>query len=500
MRFQRRLRALAATSGLLTFCVVGGTVEACSSDDASGAALDGGEDSHLNFDAPEPVDSAQNDSGTRGLARIGHVVVIYLENRSFDNVYGEFVGAEGIGALDAAAPNVAQVDQNDTPYATLPVPMKGASPAPGFEDASLPNAPFAIEQYVPPDAATIDLHHNFFTEQFQINDGGMNKFVLWSDARGLAMGHYHTNDLPLAKLAVDYTVCDHFHHAAFGGSFLNHQWLIAARTPEFTGTPDGGVNDPSALTYGAPENPYWHDTTDDKWYAVNTIWSPNAPHPFFKLPPWPLLGNQTYDTIGDRLSEKGVDWAWYAGGWNDALAYDGSGDASVVSVENFQYHHQPFVYFAKYADGTPGRAAHLKDETDFIEAAKAGKLPPVSFVKPKGIENEHPGYTDILRGEEHVTSLIDTIKNGPQWGDTLIVVTYDEHGGFWDHVPPPKVDKWGPGSRVPAIVISPFARKHYVDHTVYDTTSILATIEHRFGLAPLTDRDKVAKDLAPTLE
>lgn len=82
----------------------------------------------------------------------------------------------------------------------------------------------------------------------------------------------------------------------------------------------------------------------------------------------------------------------------------------------------------------------------------------------------------------------------------MIILTYDEHGGFWDHVAPPKVDRWGPGARVPAIVISPFARRGFVDHTVYDTTSILATIEHRFGLAPLTERDKNAKDLSSALD
>jgi phospholipase C len=84
-------------------------------------------------------------------------------------------------------------------------------------------------------------------------------------------------------------------------------------------------------------------------------------------------------TIGDSLSAKNVDWAWYAGGWNDAL--QGMSDAG---GDEYQFHHQPFVYFANYADGTPGRAAHLKDETDFMAAAKAGSLPAVSFVKAGG--------------------------------------------------------------------------------------------------------------------
>ena len=91
--------------------------------------------------------------------------------------------------------------------------------------------------------------------------------------------------------------------------------------------------------------------------------------------------------------------------------------------------------------------------------------------------------------------MIGAIMSGTEWKSTAIVVTYDEGGGFWDHVPPPFSDSWGPGTRVPAIVISPFAKRGFVDHTTYDTTSVLAFIEHRFGLIPLSSRDAHAADL-----
>src|SRR6185312_8666661 len=113
-----------------------------------------------------------------------------------------------------------------------------------------------------------------------------------------------------------------------------------------------------------------------------------------------------------------VDWAWYAGGWNAALA--GTPDAGGVE---YQYNHQPFVYFANYADGTPGRAAHLKDENDFIVAANAGTLPAVSFVKPSGAEDEHPNYANVAAGESHVEMLVDAVRQSPSWGDTVIIVT-----------------------------------------------------------------------------
>ncbi|MEO6851860.1 MAG: alkaline phosphatase family protein, partial [Mucilaginibacter sp.] len=178
-------------------------------------------------------------------------------------------------------------------------------------------------------------------------------------------------------------------------------------------------------------------------------------------------------------------WAWYSGGWDNALA--GNPDPT------FQFHHQPFAYFAKYADGTQLKKDHLKDETEFIAAAKSGTLPAVSFVKPLGINNEHPGYSDVQNGENHTLELINDVLNGPNGKDAVIIITYDENGGFWDHVAPPVIDtKWGPGTRVPTILVSPFAKQGYVDHTQYETVSILSFIEKRWGLTPLATRDKNA--------
>jgi acid phosphatase len=120
----------------------------------------------------------------------------------------------------------------------------------------------------------------------------------------------------------------------------------------------------------------------------------------------------------------------------------------------------------------------------------------VSFVKPLGPDNEHPGYASLLRGQEHVAALVRAIMMNRAWDETAIIITYDENGGRWDHVPPPQVDRWGPGVRVPKIVISPFARRRYVDHTYYDTTSILKLIERRWSLPPLGPRDAAANDLS----
>jgi phospholipase C len=188
--------------------------------------------------------------------------------------------------------------------------------------------------------------------------------------------------------------------------------------------------------------------------------------------------------IGDLLSAKGITWAWYAGAWQATL--DGKNDKN---VPNFQFHHQPFNYFAEYAPGTAARAEHLKDGglggSEFIKAIDAGALPQVAFYKPQGNLNEHPGYTDALSGDHHIADLIAHLEKSPQWAHMLVIVTYDENGGFWDHVAPPKADRWGPGNRIPALIIGPAVKKGFVDHTEYDTTSIIRFLTTRFELPVL---------------
>jgi acid phosphatase len=422
-------------------------------------------------------DSSSSPPASGDITKINHVVVIYLENHSFDNLYGEFAGAEGLAAAANAAK---QIGATGAAYTTLP--QVNGSPVP----TTLPNAPFDIDQYVPATVATRDLVHRYYQEQMQIDGGKMDKFAQVSDAQGLSMGYYHTAGLPLATEAANYTLADHFFHSAFGGSFLNHIFFIAAAAPVFPGAPASVV-----ATLDANGNLVTDGFVTPDGYAVNTAFTVNAPHPS-TTPVNQLVPNQTLPTIGDRLSDASVTWAWYSGGWNDALA--GHPDPL------FQFHHQPFAYFAKYADGTAAKAAHLKDETDFMAAAAAGTLPAVSFVKPLGGNNEHPGYTDLMTGENHTMQLINAVRNGPNWKDAAIIITYDEHGGFWDHVAPPVVDKWGPGARVPALIISPYAKKHFIDHTQYETVSILSFIEKRWNLAPLGPHDTKAANLTAAFD
>lgn len=409
------------------------------------------------------------------LDKIQHVVVIYMENHSFDNLYGDFAGA--VGLSDAPESKIIQVDSTGIPYTVLPA-ITGTTAFP----TNLPNHFFDIDQYIPNDMLTPDVLHRYYQEQLQIDGGKMDRYALYNTSAGLSQGYYKTSLIPLLPFAQQYTLCDNFFHSAFGGSFLNHMWLIASASPVFPNAPASIV-----AVLGPNGNLITDGQVTPDGYVVNTSYTVNNPHPA-SAPANTLVPNQTLPTIGDRLSAKGISWAWYSGGWDSALA--GTPDPT------FQFHHQPFAYFANFADGTKAKAEHLLDEKLFIAAAKAGTLPSVSFVKPLGINNEHPGYSDVALGENHAVELINDVLNGPNAKDVMIIVTYDENGGFWDHVAPPVIDtKWGPGTRIPAIIISPFAKKGYVDHTQYETASILALIEKRWGLEPLASRDRNANPL-----
>jgi len=457
-------------------------------------------------------------------SKVKNVVVIYMENRSFNNLFGDFPGvASPLAKVPAQAAR--QLDRNGQPLVELPKiwgglvqleqTIGGKTYLIGQKAiAGLPNAPFAISddkgKALPETVITRDLVHAFYQNQMQINGGRNDGFVAWGDSGALVMGYYPetAKNLNLWKLAQDYTLCDNFFMAAFGGSFLNHQFLVAGRAPYYPDAATGPAKDTFAVLQDGPQGTRLAVAADSPasaldgvpkyvnpgqltpdGYAVNTMLPPYQPSTI----PAPegadkrlsdisnakVLPPQTHKTIGDLLSEKRVSWAWYAGGMQAAL--DGAGGAY---VPNFQYHHNPLNYFKQFAPGTAAREEHLRDgglgdgpiSNRFIADAIAGKLPAVTFYKPQGNLNMHAGYSDVSSGDQHVANIIAHLQKSPQWKDMVVVVTFDENGGWWDHVAPPKGDRWGPGSRIPALVISPHARKGHVAHEYYDTTSVLRLI------------------------
>ena len=469
------------------------------------------------------------------LARIRHIVVIYAENRSFDNLYGLFPGADGVGQAPKEAGT--QRDRDGSVLPVLPPVWNGAGPDfdPRFGTA-LPNGPFRIDAppaRLAPSLATRDLMHRYYQNIEQIDGGRNDRFAAVSDAGGLTMGYYDGSALALWQLAREFTLADHFFMGAFGGSFINHLWLACGCVARYPHAPSAitsrlDAQGRLARKAGSPASALagpvqWEQdgaVTPDG-YAVNTLQPPYQPSgiapaeggdPQLADPARGPLPAQDAPTIGDRLTERSISWAWYAGGWNKALAdsaLPGGASRGVIysnrpGTVNFQPHHQPFNYFRRYAPGTQARREHLKDEADLLEDLVRDRLPQVAFYKPSGDVNQHPGYTDVVAGDRHIADLIGRIRAGPAWTTTLIIVTYDENGGFWDHAPPPAGpgygDRWGPGTRVPAILISPFVKKGYVDHTPYETGSILRLLGRRFALAPLSDARSGLGDLTGALE
>jgi acid phosphatase len=500
--------------------------------------------------------------------RVRNIVVIYAENRAFDNLYGNFPGAHGLRQVvdEDGRPRRAYIPQKDrdgTVLATLPqtwggVTAAGVTPV-VIQAASggLPNAPFSVETAFTPATGftlstftvTRDLYHRFYENQMEIDGGKNDKFAAWADAGGLTMGHFDYSESALYKLARKYTLADEFFAGAFGGSFLNHQYLICACAPTYPNAdapPTGAhptiavldkdaagnylpqlttsATSPASALDGPPSYVLSGNVTpanyfgDGQFYAVNTMQAPYQPSgntPIDAAGKDLLYANpaaattlppQTQTNIGDALNAAGIGWKWYAGSWNAALA-DGTQapalprsviytPSSARGAPDFQAHHAPFNYYANLDPVTHAadRAAHLKDYTDLVADAAAGDLPPVAFYKPQGNLNQHEGYANLDDGDAHIADLVAKLQASPQWKHMVIVITYDEFGGAWDHVAPPKADLIGPGTRIPAIVISPFAHRGFVDHTQYDTASILRLITRRFDLPTLPGLK--ARDLA----
>jgi acid phosphatase len=508
-------------------------------------------------------DNSDDNSGVTNALRskVKNVVVIYAENRAFDNTFGNFPGAHGLSEVVGAdgTPTAAYIPQKDrdgsTVLAKLPQTWGGVTaagnPTVVTQAASdnLANAPFSIEGKfsLTTNDVTRDLFHRFFENQMQINGGKNDLFAAWADAGGLTMGHWDTSASALYGLAQQYVLADNFFEAAFGGSFLNHQYLICACAPSVSAA-FVTSNSPSVNVLGAPANgvpqlatnvsspasaltgpaslksgniaPQDYFGAGDGYRAVNTMQpayqpSGNAPVDtnnndklYADATKSNTLPPQTQTTIGDLLTAKGVSWKWYAGAWNAALADGEQPAASSRTViytpstprgnPDFQAHHHPFNYYAGFdpVAHADARAQHLKDYDDLVADAAAGTLPAVAFYKPTGNVNQHEGYANLADGDAHIADLVSKLKAGPQWNNMVIVITYDEFGGVWDHVAPPKGDLLGPGTRIPAIIVSPLAKKGFVDHTQYDTASILRLVTRTFGLDSLpglTARDNALK-------
>lgn len=248
------------------------------------------------------------------------------------------------------------------------------------------------------------------------------------------LSYYDWHQIPnYWEYARRYTLCDDFFSSLEGPSEPNHLYTVAAQS-------GGMVNNP-------PPNIAGQD------------------------------GVFTFPTMCDLLQKSHISWKYY----------DEKPNPHKHSLWN------PLPGFKQFQDD-PALMSHLVSLNEFYQDAKNGTLPQVCWIVPTAVDSEHPP-ADAARGMWHVTGIINAIMQSPAWKDTAIILTWDDYGGFYDHVTPPAVDEYGFGPRVPALIISPYARPGYISHTQYDFTSPLKLIEEQFDLMPLTARDQKANDL-----
>jgi phospholipase C len=292
--------------------------------------------------------------------------------------------------------------------------------------------------------AVEDLDHNLITYTRQYRDGRMDGFLYAFRQAGkdglLTMGYYDDRDLAFYwNIADEYVLFDRFFSSAAGGSVKNHMFWVAGVA--------GGKGDV---------------IPKEGWGDIPTIF--------------------------DRLQERGISWKFYVQNYDPQITIRnraiGDRGAQVVWV--------PLLAYPRYLDN-PELFSHIVHMDEYFKDLENGTLPAVAFMVPSGA-SEHP-HGSILAGQRFVKTLLNALMESSAWENSAFLWTYDDWGGWYDHVPPPKVDEHGYGFRVPALLVSAYARKGHIDSTELDYTSILKFIQDNWGLQPLAERDAKANSL-----
>ncbi|MEP6973576.1 MAG: alkaline phosphatase family protein [Actinomycetota bacterium] len=417
-----RRRQLAATvfvaaAGLLT---VACQLHAASSDERTPSAITAPSTS---VPTPPPPRSSVDATSIPTRWPIKHVVFLIKENRSFDNLFGTFPGADGV---------TIGWDQ-------------------GVERRLVRGTDQATGEDVP---------HCYECALLAWNGGRMDGFNQSPEADHWAYTQLHHDQLPnYWRWAKHDVLFDRFFAAAQGPSFPNHLYTIAAQSG---GAHDNPRRDPElgSLTFGcdAPAQ-----------QLVEVVDSEGV---LRMIPP-------CFDflTEGDLLNEAGIPWAYYA-----------------AEEDQKGYIWSAYSAIRRYRESPARWQRHMRPVDRVLADIREGALPPITWITPRLELSEHPEY-NFCRGENWSTRVIDAIMQGPMWKDTAIFLTWDEYGGFYDHVPPPRVDDFGFGIRVPLLVLSPYAVAGKVSHELGEFSSVLRFIEDNWRLGRLTHRDRHASPM-----
>jgi phospholipase C len=390
--------------------------------------------------APSRLPAPSGPISHRGIGKIDHVIIIMQENRSFDHYFGTFPGADGIPT------------QNGRPAVSVPDPTTGTCVHP-FHDAHLVNAGGPHRQ---PDAeADVDGGKmDGFVQQAQTTRRGFcQENPLDPSCAGITgrtepdvMGWHDAREIPnYWTYAEQFGLQDHMFESAFSWSLPSHLFGVSAWSALCSDPTD--VSTCSSDLYGKGEYP---TSLEEQEAAADKV-----------LFPWTDL---TY-----LLHEHGVSWSYFIG----------KDTPSIWSpLTSFQTVHED----AQLGD--------IRPVSTFLDLARHGSLPQVSWIVPGETVSEHPPNS-VAEGQSYVTHLVNSVMRGPNWSSSAIFLAWDDWGGFYDHVPPPQVDQNGYGLRVPGLLISPYARRGFIDHQVLSFDAYLKFIEDRFlngeRLDPVTD-------------
>jgi len=310
---------------------------------------------------------------------------------------------------------------------------------------------------------TKKLPHHYWDALRDFDEGRMDGFSRGPDFDPYIFSQMSAQQIPnYWSLAQNYVLADNFFSSAQGPSFPNHLFTIAAQSAgTHDGPPNAGKAPEGAKTYGCdgPPREYVLVYSED---GEKTRVSP-----CFDIP-----------TEGDLLTAGNIDWAYYSA----TAAQNGYIWSTYNAIRHIRM--------------TDQWKQHVKPVDNVIADIRNDLLPAVTWITPRYPDSDHPEGGDLCRGENWTTSVVDAIMHSPMWKDTAIFITWDDWGGFYDHVAPPQVDGFGFGIRVPLLVISPYAKSGYIDNQLGEFSSMLRFVEDNWGLSQLTHRDREAANLA----
>jgi phospholipase C len=360
-------------------------------------------------------------------AYIKHVIIVIQENRSFDNLFGSFPGADGATHGQMYDGKTIKLHESNL-----------------YSPLAMPNS------------------HQAFV--YDYNGGKMNGFSqVYVDSElchRCAYQYVNPSEIqPYWDMAKQYVLGDHMYPTESSGSFTGHQDLIRGDTE---------INDHESLI-DFPSNGPWGCDAPPGTYVPLLLKKDGE---VTNYGPFPCL---TYPTLRDLLDAKKVSWKYYTPSLDGSLA--GAYWDAFEAIKAVRY-------------GTEWTTNISTPEKNIFKDIDAGSLASVSWIVPDGVNSDHSGFGKHDTGPSWVASIVNAIGHSPYWSSTAIVIVWDDWGGWYDHVPPPQLDYAGLGIRVPMIVVSPYAKVGYVSHTQYEFGSILKFIENNWDLGSLGTSDR----------